>query len=218
MPCLSRTRRVATQFRRTGAGVLLSLLVAGAPVVAGEPPLVYVAPLPSGWRAPAAAAVALQIRVALGHLGIRTLAEPTGENAAALEEITSTSRTGAAQVSVGIRLLSGSSWCVTVRAPQVKPSPKAQPTTGSELEEFVRQAELAERSCASQRLASHFSKLGPRCKAARDWASDYFLKEASGATVVLDVSANRAESLAAPAAEAIVLFLGEGGHPTSGCS
>jgi hypothetical protein len=94
--------------------------------------------------------------------------------------------------------------------------PETGLTTASGFDAFVRQAELAERSRASQRLAQQFSKLGQPCKASADWASDYFLKEASGATVVLDVAASQAESLAVPAAEAIVLFLGEWGHPTRG--
>lgn len=213
---LASLSAAVSQFKRcTASGFVLWLLATGTPPIGAEPPLVYVAPLPSPLARPAATTLAQQIRVALDRRGIRTLGEPTGQNAGALEEITSASKVAGTQVSVGIRLVSGGVSCVRAPAPQVTPPPEAGPTTASGLGVVVRQAQLAQRSRASQRLAKQFSGLGRGCKASPDWASDYFFKEASGATVVLDIAASRAESLAAPAAEAIVLFLGEGGYPTS---
>jgi hypothetical protein len=81
--------------------------------------------------------------------------------------------------------------------------------TASDLGAFVKQAERAERYRASVALAERLSKLGPPCKVSADWKSAFFLAEAAGATVLLEVS--RAEAgFAESVADAIIVWLANG--------
>ena len=195
------------------AGCSLLLLAAAALSRAAEGPLVYVVSVSSGAGASASTKAAQEIRAALGRRGIRTLSEPTGPNAAALEEITSRGKAAGAQVSVAIRLHAGGGPCVTVRTPPETTSPQAASATESSLGAFAKQAELAERYRASVALGQRLARLGRPCEGSAEWKSDYFLNEAAGATVLLEVSGAQ-ETFAESAADAITAWLGERGHRT----
>jgi hypothetical protein len=199
-----------------GASLALCLLVASSMLIGAEKPLVYVAPLPSGAHAAAAAGLARELRSALERRGVQNLAGPTGPNAAGLEEITSASNAAGAQVSVGIRLVPSRTSCATVRTPKATPFPAAELPTETRLAPVVKQIMLAERSRDSELLAQELKSLGQPCPALGDWTSDYFLREASGASVVLEVEVTHAQSFAEPAAEAIVRFVIERGRRTRG--
>jgi hypothetical protein len=189
------------------------LLAAAALSAAAEGPLVYVVSVSSGAGASASTKLAQEIFAALGRRGIRTLAEPTGPYAAALEEITSRGKVAGAQVSVAIRLHPVGGACVTARTPPETASPEPPSATGGGLGAFAKQTELAERYRASVALAQRLSKLGRPCKGSPGWKSDYFLNEAAGATVLLEVSGAQ-EAFAESAADAIAVWLGERGHRT----
>ena len=160
--------------------------------------LVYVAPLPSDTRNAAAAAFAREVRLALERRGIQILAGPEVAEAASAEAITSASTAGGAQVSVGIRVVSGRASCATVRAPVPSavpsPVPDAKPTAEQELYAWVKQTTLAERSRDSDLLAKELQHLGQPCSAREHWASSYFLKGASGASVVIELSESSPET------------------------
>jgi hypothetical protein len=88
--------------------------------------------------------------------------------------------------------------------------------TETGLAPVVKEIMLAERSRDSEILAQELKSLGPPCSALGDWASDYFLREASGASVVLELEVTHAQSFAEPAAEAIVRFVIQRGRRTRG--
>ncbi len=198
------------------AALAARLVVTSSLLPGAEKPLVFVAPLPSGAHASAAADLARELRSALERRGVRNLAGPPGPTAAALEAITSASNAAGAQVSVGIRLVASQTSCATVRTPKVTPFPEGQAETEKGLAPVVKQTMLAARSRDSQLLAAELKSLGQPCTVLGDWTSDYFLREASGASVVLEVEVTHAQSFTEPTADAIVRFMVERDRRTRG--
>jgi hypothetical protein len=201
--------------RMVAAFLLLSALPQWRPS-ASERFLVYVASLPSDSRNAAAAAFTRELRLALERRGVQSLAGPEGAEAAAPEAITSASNAAGAQVSVGIRFVRGNAHCATVRVPAATPIAEVWPTNAQELDAWVKQTTLAERARESELLAKELRHLGQPCPTRQHWASAYFLKEASGASVVLELSQPEAQTAVKPAAEAIVRFVGGRGRRTRG--
>jgi hypothetical protein len=200
-----------TAKRLVAAFLLLSAVPQSRPS-ASEAPVVYVAALPSDSRNAAAAAFARELRLALGRGGVPSLAGPEG--ATAPEAITNASNAAGAQVSVGIRFVQGNAPCVTVRAPAPTPIPEARPIAEQDLPAWVKQTTLAERARDSELLAKELRHLGKPCSAREHWTSAYFIKGASGVSVVLELS--ETQSVVEPAASAIVRFVGGRGRRTKG--
>ena len=190
------------------------LVLAQARASVADNGVVYVGILPSDVGIAPASAFARSLRLALERHGIRSVSGPEGAQASAPEAITNASNVAGAQVSIGIRLVASSSPCVTVRAPAPVPFPKAEPTTQQGLGAWVKQTTLAERSRDSKHLATELRHLGQPCASRPHWVSSYFLKEASGASVVLELSAGATQSSVEPMVDTIVSFVGGRGRRT----
>jgi hypothetical protein len=106
-----------------------------------------------------------------------------------LEEAIAAANTRLASLSVGVRVVSSTSYCLAVHTPPepAEGSRHADSRSVEHLQALVEHAAAAAKVSESRRFAHLLAPLAPACDRAQDEAAEYFLARVDGPVVVVEV-------------------------------